>query len=349
MGQEILYCSHCQCRLRSSDFDKGEALRVDHRPYCSRCIAELPSEISRKKIEQALKQAEGLKLLSKTPARATPGIPMLPPPKTSKILRAGETNNHGMTLILSFGALCAIIIGLLLWSSGGSSRPEPLPSKPGVAAAPKHNPAPVPAPAPLPPRVPALAPPPPAPPPVEPPPPPRAKPPELSKDAAQQAQAKEALRKAREARTANPRDFVANFDLAQKAAFAAEGMPWADEAAKELDLCRKQLTEFFDSELAMLDKEIRHSCEKEEFKKAFDAIEKAGTAHEGAQWSLAVSKRKREVGETTFKLFDTLQDKAREARQANANDEVKTISDRVARWGLPELMTRLQKALEADQ
>ena len=37
MGQEIVHCSVCGIRLRSSDFEKGEALRIDHTGYCRAC------------------------------------------------------------------------------------------------------------------------------------------------------------------------------------------------------------------------------------------------------------------------------------------------------------------------
>ncbi len=39
MGQEIHYCSVCGVRLRSADFDRGEAVRSDAAPYCRACAA----------------------------------------------------------------------------------------------------------------------------------------------------------------------------------------------------------------------------------------------------------------------------------------------------------------------
>jgi hypothetical protein len=41
MGQEIVHCSVCGIRLRSSDFDRGQALRVDHTCYCSKCTPQV--------------------------------------------------------------------------------------------------------------------------------------------------------------------------------------------------------------------------------------------------------------------------------------------------------------------
>jgi hypothetical protein len=37
MGQEIVHCSTCGLRLRSSDFDKGDALKVEFTAYCRNC------------------------------------------------------------------------------------------------------------------------------------------------------------------------------------------------------------------------------------------------------------------------------------------------------------------------
>jgi hypothetical protein len=41
MGQEIVHCSVCGLRLRSIDFEKGDALRVDLTSYCSKCTPQV--------------------------------------------------------------------------------------------------------------------------------------------------------------------------------------------------------------------------------------------------------------------------------------------------------------------
>src|SRR5689334_13209005 len=41
MGQEIVHCCVCGLRLRGTDFDRGDAVRVDHATYCKKCSANL--------------------------------------------------------------------------------------------------------------------------------------------------------------------------------------------------------------------------------------------------------------------------------------------------------------------
>ena len=41
MGQEIVHCSVCGVRLRSSDFERGEALRIDRTAYCKKCSEQI--------------------------------------------------------------------------------------------------------------------------------------------------------------------------------------------------------------------------------------------------------------------------------------------------------------------
>jgi hypothetical protein len=41
MGQEIFHCSLCGLRLRSTDFEHGEALKVDLAAYCKKCAPQV--------------------------------------------------------------------------------------------------------------------------------------------------------------------------------------------------------------------------------------------------------------------------------------------------------------------
>ena len=43
MGQEIVYCDDCRSRLTGQDFEKGGALRVGHRTFCSPCAPKTPA------------------------------------------------------------------------------------------------------------------------------------------------------------------------------------------------------------------------------------------------------------------------------------------------------------------
>src|SRR5258706_13253269 len=49
MGQEIVHCSACGNRLRSVDFDKGDAVRIDHTAFCRACAPQKPGSDSTRK------------------------------------------------------------------------------------------------------------------------------------------------------------------------------------------------------------------------------------------------------------------------------------------------------------
>src|SRR5689334_7798125 len=56
MGQEIAYCALCGCQLRSADFQKAGAFRVDIKSYCKKCAPEAVKSLSPDKIQEILKQ-----------------------------------------------------------------------------------------------------------------------------------------------------------------------------------------------------------------------------------------------------------------------------------------------------
>src|SRR4051812_26471252 len=56
MGQEIAYCALCGCQLRSADFHKGGAFRVDIQSYCKKCAPEAVKSLPPEKIQALLKQ-----------------------------------------------------------------------------------------------------------------------------------------------------------------------------------------------------------------------------------------------------------------------------------------------------
>src|SRR5882672_3033784 len=40
MGQAIVYCSKCNAQLRSTDFAKGTAVKLEHKTYCRNCLPD---------------------------------------------------------------------------------------------------------------------------------------------------------------------------------------------------------------------------------------------------------------------------------------------------------------------
>src|SRR5439155_22477632 len=76
MGQEIVYCEACGISLRETDFAKGKACEVDHRPYCPACAPFRPAaapEPARPPSKKA--SSSGFPAPPLTPRRAAATVP----------------------------------------------------------------------------------------------------------------------------------------------------------------------------------------------------------------------------------------------------------------------------------
>ena len=84
MGQEIVHCSVCGDRLRSSDFEKGEALRIDHTAYCRKCApaGSTPDPLPPAALDSTRKMRVGstVRIPIATPRRPTEAVPASTPP-----------------------------------------------------------------------------------------------------------------------------------------------------------------------------------------------------------------------------------------------------------------------------
>jgi hypothetical protein len=143
MGQEIVHCSACGVRLRSVDFEKGEALRVDYTAYCLKCAPQgaKPDPLTASSSRRKLGSTNSIPVI--TPRR---GMEAVPAQKLSPALLWGG------------GALLVALLAAVLVATSGRSappptivdrrEPPPAPPKPVVAKDPAPVPAPAPAPAP---------------------------------------------------------------------------------------------------------------------------------------------------------------------------------------------------------
>src|SRR5262245_59280002 len=75
MGNEIVYCTQCQTRLLSSDFDNGKAVWSSEKPYCTPCImglvATLGPEEEQRILEQLAQKRAAQSGAAETPRRGT--------------------------------------------------------------------------------------------------------------------------------------------------------------------------------------------------------------------------------------------------------------------------------------
>src|SRR5262249_40077183 len=85
----------------------------------------------------------------------------------------------------------------------------------------------------------------------------------------------------------------------------------------------------------------------EQFKQSLDYLPSARKRHDAAEWSRAIDQRIARVNGEIQTLYASLESKAAGARRRGADAECKEISERVARWKLPERAAALRKAVEA--
>jgi Na+-transporting methylmalonyl-CoA/oxaloacetate decarboxylase gamma subunit len=135
MGQEIVHCSVCGVRLRSHDFEKGDAIRVEHTAYCKKCSPHpipTPAHAPSSSTTTRRKQSSTGQIPVVTPRRPMEAVP---DQATSPLLLWGGA-----------GVVVAVLI-LIAFMVTGRSRPAPVtvtPPPPAPETAERKEPAPAP-------------------------------------------------------------------------------------------------------------------------------------------------------------------------------------------------------------
>src|SRR3954468_10722960 len=105
MGQEIAYCALCGCQLRSADFHKGGAFRVDIQSYCKKCAPEAVKSLPPEKIQEILKQGYA-------PKKSAPegsGQPI-----TARALRVPAGTSGPRQNVIVAVAATAVVLGVVI-------------------------------------------------------------------------------------------------------------------------------------------------------------------------------------------------------------------------------------------
>jgi hypothetical protein len=313
MGQEILYCCHCQRQLRSRDFDAGAALRLDSRVCCQACAPELMKTLPAAAVQEILKAAGSAR--APAPESNRP-LPFLSSASTLNSTVASRNPGSG----ISVGALAGIGVGvvalvLLVLAASGSqrSRESRSPAQPREVSIP--------------------------------PPPPRDGGPPVDAAPALPPPGADPLRAARDYARSNPADFAGQAELYERAVDGLRGSPAQAEAKRELDAVRTSARERIASELGLLDPKTREFCGREEFDAALEALEGARRRMNAADWTSAINQRADTVRRQAAELFTSVKQDALAAQRKGAAEKVQSAKDRVAKWGLQPLSLELGKAL----
>jgi serine/threonine protein kinase len=146
-----------------------------------------------------------------------------------------------------------------------------------------------------------------------------------------------ALARARVASAKDPSDLATLVPLFEKALEETRGTPFFDET-------RRVLEGLYRRELEPVEAQATEAAKREEFGAALALLEQARPRHATEGWVQAVDARAASLRSETSRLFDWLRSTAVEARRRGSEDEVRALTDRIAKWGFAEM----QKSLEHD-
>src|SRR5258705_7470390 len=117
MGQAIVYCTRCNAQLRSTDFEKGSAVKIEHKTFCRKC---LPDGVTPPPAEKPRKRSNATTSISIQPPKPPE------PPKPARIWVTGVA-----------AVIIVVIIAILM-----NSKPPPVPAARNEPAADAAAPAP---------------------------------------------------------------------------------------------------------------------------------------------------------------------------------------------------------------
>lgn len=327
MGQEILYCSKCQVQLRSADFEKERAYRLNGAVSCYKCARELIHSLPPQTIKQLIGEIASKEEESAERKKYS----------TSRILRVAEikpVKSPGLRAVRdpsslgnSGGVITAAVVGLValggigLWMGSGSgpARPIAQPSAPPVGRElPKEA---------------TIAPPEPTPP--------------QKPDAGGtfEADARESLLRARTFATSHPEDAPGQVRLYETAVWVAAGTSLLDTARRELDEAKRKDRDLALREIQGLLEEARAAGAREEFGIAMTLLKRDREKHLSNEWTGPIDQMIQDLRNQAVGLFGTLKGSAKVAAEKNAAADLKAIRERIARWDLEVFRTDLEKEI----
>jgi hypothetical protein len=323
MGNEIVYCTGCQTRLLSADFENAKAVWSTEKPYCTPCImglvSTLPPEEEQRVLEQLAHKRAAVSGATETPRRGTSrktSTSRIPVVKAER--RAASGTN---VVVVSIVGLTIVLLVIVAAVSGGGGKP---PDSPRTAE-----------------RIVAL----PRPDPVAPRPPTDA--PRDLGAARREETARKALEKARLYGKGHPEDFSGRIALLEEAAWEARETPLAAEARREHEHLQKERSDWIASELGPARDKAQAAADASRYGEALDLLMKERGRHTGADWTSAVDQQELRIRQTIDRSYAPLRDRALGARRRGAEDEVQVLVKRIAAWGLADVESDLRSTLSA--
>ncbi|HZE97088.1 MAG TPA: hypothetical protein VE981_08670 [Planctomycetota bacterium] len=140
MGQEIVYCYHCQNRLLGSDFEKGLAFRVGAQVSCPDCVRGLFADLPPAQVDAEIARLKAT-AVGKRPGTSSrfPSVRPPTPDSTAKLkaITLAQEPPPRSKLPLALGAaVVAVVVVIVALVSSGSGRPPARPDEPAPSPSP---------------------------------------------------------------------------------------------------------------------------------------------------------------------------------------------------------------------
>jgi len=164
-----------------------------------------------------------------------------------------------------------------------------------------------------------------------------------SEESSRDRAAREAIARARSLPSS---DVDAQLAAFEQAARTAEGTSREREAKDLRDEFVALRRKGYAKELASVEERARVVLQKEEFGAALAIFEAVRALHPGPEWNGLVDARLQDVRKAVDVLYAPLKDQAATARGKGEENEVKSLRERVARWGLPDKAADLEAHLK---
>jgi hypothetical protein len=127
----------------------------------------------------------------------------------------------------------------------------------------------------------------------------------------------------------------------------AEGTPHHPEARERHDGLVELRRKAYLKEISAVEDKARLLIQKEEFGAALALFEASRPLHPGPEWRSLVDGKLEETRKSAESLFGPLKERAVAGKAKGADDDVKSIRERVSRWGMPEKVSDLEAGLAA--
>jgi hypothetical protein len=313
MGRSIVYCDGCGLLLKEEDFNKGKASFQGNRSYCSTCRPVVaaapppPPEPAAPSTTRLRPVKVGTQRIPKAASGSGGRMPVVREPIAAAPPPPPRQASNA-GLFIGIAIGGVVLLGLLVAAlSGGGSRRPPPPAETSV-------PEPV-----------------------------RRAPPSPPPSTSSSSPGRSKVEAYFEFVRINPADLAGQWKLAHRTMEQLRGTPFAEDLERELADLRRRLSQA----QGAVEAEARGPRTEERYKAALDVYRAARNRHDLPEWQGPIDAAIRALENEREGRLQAALEAAVDAKRRNAEPELKSLRERLSKWGMPDVLTKLEAALAA--